>query len=344
MSVLTGRNLSAPPAEEPNVHRLISAWGWGSYKEIAAFVKRDKPDIIHFQYMSLCYDNHPAANFLPLVLKMNFPSLKIVTTFHEFASSFFRLPLFFTVAGSDACIVTNQHHEMMFNRFLRLFAGGRAVSKIRLAPNVLPAPGSMNAREIIRQGLGLGEGDFLFIRFGIIHDIALPELKVLIDAFSEFQAGGRSGKLLFLGKKEDRAFSSLRAYALEKEIAKQIIFRTDLSHAEISKYLYAGDAGLAPYLDGVNEKRTALLALYAHNLPVISNLPKFLSSEFKPDENVVLVPFGSAKGWAGAMKHLAEDKAFREKLIEQGKQVTALHEWQSIAEETIELYKNVTAG
>lgn len=339
--VLTSGMESADAEADLPVLRSIRSWDETAWPIIRNIVSKLSPDIFHFQYMTSTFCGQPFANFLPELLKKEFPKLRIVTTYHEFAAPLKRLLLWPILRSSDAHIVTNDRHlEMlkMMKFFLRLRG---PVEKIPLAANVPVMQISEQRIRELRLEMGVGEKDFLFVRFGILHDIILPYLYKLADIFIKARAGGLPVKLLLIGKAEVKAKHAMMNKIDLSENAG-VILRNDLSLEEISAYLHASNAGLGIYPDGVSEKRTALLALFAHGLPVIGTTRGKLPDEFRNGENLLTLNINAGEAdWIELLSRVAGDQSLRKKLSSEARKTASGHDWSCIARQTGELYRKV---
>jgi glycosyltransferase involved in cell wall biosynthesis len=337
--VLTSKNGASQNIEGIEVLRQIESWNFKSWEAVKTAIKVWNPEVIHLQYMTHTFGKQLFPCFLPMLIKSAFPGLKIVTTFHEFAAPFNRLGLLPLLFWSDAYIITNQHHLHMLTKIKNAFRLRKPIYKIPLAANILPSGGAKNSRPIIREQLGLATDEVLLVRFGILHAVALPQIIKWLDAFTLMRKENLPVKLLLIGKAEPESKAELLEEIQKRNLHNFVLLKTDLAPDIISAYLYASDIGLALYPDGISEKRTACLALFAHELPVAAIQKQPLPPEFKDGENLLCVSIDSKdEGWVKTIRSLITNNALRDKLVRETKEVTRLHDWTHIAEQTAKVY------
>jgi glycosyltransferase involved in cell wall biosynthesis len=337
--VLTSKNGPTQNQDGIDILRQVDRWNSKSREAIRNAVKVWNPDVVHLQYMTNTFQKELAACFIPLWIKSSFPGLRVVTTFHEFAAPFRRLALLPLLFMSDAFIVTNQHHERMLSKLKSAFFIKKPAYKIPLAANVLPATDAKGNRAAIREQLGAAPDDILLVRFGILHDMSAPQIIKWLKTFSLLRQQGVPAKLLLIGKTEPQAKAKLMEGIQSQGLQDFIHIKGDLSADVISAYLYASDIGLALYPDGISEKRTAALALFAHELPVVALQKQPLPEEFKDGEDLLCVhEQASDNTWVETIKKLITDCSLRSRLVQNTRKVTALHDWSHIAGLTEKVY------
>lgn len=326
----------------------VLCWPGKWAREAWPFIRKEvqawKPEVFHLQYMTTTFQNSVFINFLPFFLKRDFPEIKIVTTYHEFASPLRRTALIPLLWGSRAHIVTNDRHFEWLKTFKRFGVLRGKIARIPLGANILPSGDAEELRRIYRQQLGLKEEEILLTRFGILHDWSLPEVQLLARVFKKIWQEGQPVKFLVMGKAEERARSLFAGTLRELGLEKSVFVKQDISPKEINGLIAASDIGLAPYLDGVSEKRTALLSLMARGLPVISTRKGKTPSEFQENENILTVGLWDEEEWESAVRRLLTEPALRRRLSEGAKKMAAVHDWENIGNMTGALYSRLGEG
>lgn len=342
VAVLTSRDITsstADPSDDIFVYRTVPSWNNESWPAVRRAVEVFTPDIFHIQFMTTTFNYEIFVHSLPKRLKNAFPSLRVITTYHEFAAPWQRLSLWPLFRNSEGHLVTNERH-LSFLKFLQKFGIVRGpVQKIPLAANVLPSPASRPSIQATRESLGVKENELMFIRFGILHDVIVPYIAALIRVFDRAQKEGLPLKLVLLGKAEPAALETLLKQ-FHRSLPAGIIFKNNLTHPEISAYLSAGDAGIAIYPDGVSEKRTALLALLAHGLPVLATQKGKLPSEFQNGVNLLTLDIRADETqWLETLKIMSAQKTLRDTLSKNALKTLETHRWESIAQKTEQFYQ-----
>lgn len=154
-----------------SVFRKVAHWDKRALPIIQEGLNEWCPEILHIQYHVLAFQRHPFVNFLPLILKRNFPRLKILTTYHEFAAPYRRLALLPLLMGSHTNIVTNDDHFARITPLMKLLFIKERLALVPMGPNVLPVGFSNGRRENLRARLGVRRDEILLVRFGIYSSI-----------------------------------------------------------------------------------------------------------------------------------------------------------------------------
>lgn len=341
--IITSKTQSDPhdAPQGPRILRTVPAWNKSGLVSIQTAVEIHRPDVIHLQYMNFTFQNQWAIHFAAQALKRKFKGVKIVTTFHEFAAPLSRALLLPILLGSDAFIVTNDHHFRRLRKITRMLFLKQPVHRIPLGSNIPPVESYFENREMTRQQLGFGPGEIVLTRFGILHQLSVPEIVSVLSILEKLRVRGIPAKLLLIGK-EDSGLEILTNAIRSRNLQDFVSIKTNLSRDFISAYLFASDIGLALYPDGVSEKRTALLSLLEHGLPVVGIRTAITPSEFVSGKNIVtLKPHASEDDWCGALQNLAENSELRKKLGSAAALVSRLHRWPLIAESTKNLYRRL---
>ncbi len=323
------------PQDIDSVQVLRNAEDWDRrfWPDLKAQLQKYSPDIVHIQYMNLTFKNRIFIYFLPLWIKKHFPRIKTVITYHEFAAPLKRLTLLPLILFSDAHIVTNDHHFKNLQSIRKMLFNQKPLRRIPLAANILPDKSMKANRSVTRAQLGLHADEILLVRFGILHDVALPGLLTILEALALIAKDPTATKLLLIGKEEPAAKAMLLQKIKELELENRVLLKTDAPADLISAYLYASDIGLGLYPDGISEKRTAFLSLLAHELPVIATKRGDLPSELIPEKSFLPVLYDApAQVWAEAIQKLIREPELRENIKEGGITVSGLHQWKRIAE------------
>jgi glycosyltransferase involved in cell wall biosynthesis len=337
--VMTAKNGPNENQDGIEILRQMESWDYGARETLKTALKIWNPDIVHLQYMSHTFRQSLFTPFLPFFIKSWFPQMKVMTTFHEFAAPFNRLALLPLLYCTDAAIVTNQHHLRLLSKLMRALWLKKPVHKIPLAANILPPADYKENRAVVREQLGASQEDILLVRFGILHDFAVPQLLKWFKIFAKLRQEQIPVKLLLMGKGELPAKNRLAEELQRLDLQDHVQIKTDLASDIISAYLHASDIGIALYPDGISEKRTASLALFAHELPVIALRKQPLPAEFRDGENLLCLPADAKdEAWMDAVKRLITDSALRQKLVQGTHEITAIHDWTHIAKMTEQAY------
>jgi glycosyltransferase involved in cell wall biosynthesis len=333
------------------LHPEVKGWGWGCWRSILRFARRERPDVLHVQYQAAAYDLHPAINLFPWWLRRAWPGgdrPALVVTYHDL-----RVPYLFPKAGplrrrvvlalarwSDAAIATNAEDEAA----LRRCSFDSLLRRIPLGSNVEPQLPPGYDRQEWRAGLGVAPETFLLTHFGFLNDSKGVEL--LVQALGRLREKGYNLRLLMIGGRTGDSDPTNVAYAARVEalitelgLAEQVIWSGYVTPAEVSANLQAADLCVMPYRDGLSFRRTTLIAALRHGLPVLSTHPAVPLPELAEGQNVALVPAGDAQALAQRIAALAADQDALARLAAGARALGQAFDWENIAERTWGVYR-----
>lgn len=324
------------------VHPRIRRWRWPSLSAVADLVIRYDIDIVNLQYQAAAFNmNSPAVSFLPWRLKGVAPT---VVTFHDL-----RVPYLFPKAGglreravrglarrAAGSIATNAAD-------LRRLQGWTEspIRQIPIGSNIdAYQPNHIEIAEV-RQGLGVGAADVLLGYFGFLNETKGADS--LIDALARLD--GRY-HLVFIGGQtgdsdpdNNQTFlAQLRRRIDDAGLGSRVHWTGYLSPVRVSAHLVAADMMVMPYRDGVSLRRGTLMAVLAHGRPLITTAPAEPSPEFRPRDNMWLVPPDHPAALVEAIQLLAADPAARGRLGEGARELARSYGWDVIAGETADFY------
>lgn len=335
------------------VYPVIERWGFSSWSRVATLLERTESQILNIQYQTAAYQMHPAVNLLPWRLRLRRNRPKVVATFHDL-----KVPYLFPKAGPvrswvtralirgcDATIVTNAEDRLEAKQRYR--AGNLHLFPI--GSNVDPQAPAEYDREEWRRRWGVGEDEILLCYFGFLNESKGGE--VLFRALARLVASGARVKLLMIGGKVGSSDPTNAAYLQKVETLIRRLSLTDyvswtgyVDGPEVSASFWASDICVLPYRDGVSFRRGTLMAALAHGMPIVSTHPRVNVAEIIDGENMVLAPPEDPEALAGRVRELAHSAELRERLAQGATELSRLFSWESIAEDTLELFERVLGG
>lgn len=349
-AILISQKFPAAAETDVPVFSALSGWGWRSWGEIRRWLARNSPDVLHIQYQAAAFDLKGWMNWLPWYLRRLSHHPKIVTTFHDL-----RIPYLFPKAGklrwqsvlalakySDAVICTNAEDAAT----LRAQPWGTHVHTIPLGNNVPVAPPADFDRSAWRATLGVNPESLVMAYFGFLNESKGGEdLIAVLDALVRQNVDAR---LLMIGGDIGDSDPTNAAYArrVRQKIAahgltERIITTGFVPLTEVSAHLLAADVAVMPYRDGVSFRRTTLLAVLAHGLPIVSTVPRFPLPQIADGENMLLAPAGDVPALTDAVLRLAKSSALRVRLSAGAKALADTFDWAEIARQTAALYRQL---
>jgi polysaccharide biosynthesis protein PslF len=335
------------------VYPCIRWWSWLDLPALVKFMKLCSPDAVLLLYSGWIYNDHPMITFSPTILKSLSPQVRFVTQFEvgdrprRWDSTLERLKrkmvdeLIKLRVGSkdfdkhygtlfrdsDHIIALSEHHlETFAQRF----------SPIREKSDVIPPPpllticpdGNGFVRQSKRESIGVTENDFLFAYFGFITQG--KGVETLVEAFRIVASKRRNVRLIFIGGGKGIVAVSADKQSQEKERYERFIW--DLPKRlgidakvtwtngyvtgsdQASAYLWAADACVLPFDEGIRLNNSTLAAAAAHGLPIITTRGNRIESAFKEQVNVLLCPPKDPEAMAAAMERLKADPELRQRL------------------------------
>lgn len=278
VSILT----SAPDRQQPDVHaRMPRDWTLANMGMVLSEIERIQPDIVHFQYPAAGY-RHGVVAALPALIKRKFPQLKLCITFQELHRERWRSRLegFATAQVVDA-VVFSMHYDRLYFRSrvgkLRAWDTGIPLVCAPIPPTVPFAP--RLDRATARASLNLQDDDILLTFFGFVRpdkgvDVLLQVFEALVEQYPQVHLA------LYADFTDAHRVNhaTLRYRRRLLPVVERLARTTGRLHHEgyladpamLSAALLASDIGVLPFPDGVYETSTVLMAMFSHNVPVVS--------------------------------------------------------------------------
>ena len=374
-AVLTSKS-AVDPSHGDDILPIVSNWSFSSWPLIVSSIKRTGADLVHLQYQTGAFSLSPAINLLPLWLRLAV-GVPVITTMHDL-----REPYMFPKAGrlrrwansvlvraSTAVVATNpeDYYALLQTASSRLwpFATSPTVVPIPLGNNLNPVSTDNIPKAIWRKDNGLDEDGLVLCYFGMLNrtkgvDTLFKSLRLLLD-------GGVSCQLIMLGEdigSSDRTNESYKdtvvSLASELGIEDKIVWTGYLSNEELSQAFHASDICVLPFKDGASLRRSSLLAVLSHGVPVITTAPARsqetaldgskmhdLSAVFPhiaDGINCLTAPPRSPEALAGAVRRLMDDPQFRHRLSMGGIEMAEKLSWEKMAERTVDMYSQLLAA
>jgi glycosyltransferase involved in cell wall biosynthesis len=335
------------------VHREITGWSWGCWKQIRQIVQRERIDVLNVQFQTAAYGMRPAIHFIP----RHKDRPPVAVTFHDL-----KAPYLFPKAGplrwkavemmaqrADGVIVTNVEDEVrVANRSTERSRRSRKsqtanLVRIPIGSNIAPClPGAYD-RAIWRARWGIGPDDVLLGYFGFLNERKGGE--DLVETLAALVARGVSAHLLFVGGRVGSSDPTNAAYAqkvdrliAERGLSRRVHHTEYVPAEEVSASLEAVDVCVMPYRDGVSLRHGSLHACLAHGRPVVTTRPAVETPEFRDGENMLLAPAEDVAALADCVVRLASDADLRARLEKGAVRLAKEFTWDRIAARTAEFF------
>lgn len=329
----------------------VQDWNFRSWGPIRRNVERQAPDIVHIQYQAAAYRLHPAANLLPIVLRVARTGVRSIVTFHDL-----KVPYLFPKAGAlrgrtvrlmarscdgvictdEADLATVSHWGLRSPAHLIPIGSNIPVAQTGGRPVSASDP---DAQKTLQIGY-----------FGLLN--SSKGIDILLRGYHIVRQRGLSVTLTMVGANLGHSDPTNVAYARrikgqvsEMDIDGSIRWTGQLSPADTSRALQSLDACVLPYEDGASFRRGTLMAALAHGLPIITTRPSRRPGAAGPGlsdrENCLLVPPGDVGALAEAIEELANSPSLRERLARGALDLSKQFTWERIARKTLDAYEKV---
>lgn len=350
--VLTSVRAQPPlPDAEFEISPQVASWDWSFWRQVDALMRSFQPDVLNVQYQTAAFEMHPAVNVLPWHLRRR--RALFIVTFHDLREPYLfrgarplrRWITDFLARRADGVIVTNEEDDAAL--------AGRVPTTPRrlipIGPNVLPPSPARFDRDAWRARWGIAPDECALSYFGFLNPTKGAE--DLVRATSLLLAEGRRVKLLMVGGTVGASdptnlayLEKVKALMAELGVAGRVVWTDFLPDEEVSATLWACDACVLPYRDGVSTRRGTLMAALAHGLPIVTTFPQIDAGYFRDGENLLLVPPADPPALARAIARLLDAPALRERLRAGAAQLAERFTWPIIARSTEEFYLHLLRG
>ena len=331
--------------------RLGAVWGFRSAWRALTILKKERPDIVHVQYVATSYRRGLALLWLYLTGKQACPSSRWVTTFHEVSRpvlfrgarrlGFDRLAFRALVANSASVITTNSSYAEVIARAVQ----GRGWSKpdvhvIPIGSNV-PRAYATNAAQV-RRRYDLALEDMVFSYFGLFR--GGKGLPYLLQAFAIVAEHVPNARLLLIGNvrpEDGPTYQRLNQECQELGIEESVVWVRGLPAEDVSSLLWTTDVCVLPFRDGFNLNSGSFATAAVHHLPIVTTLGSHSPSEFVDGESLLLVEPRNAQALAKAMQAVATSPELRDRLRRSMATLSSQFEWDRIAFRTLDVYRSL---
>ncbi|MBD2079957.1 glycosyltransferase [Leptolyngbya sp. FACHB-17] len=353
---------AAKLANDPSVLGVVEDWNLQNLPALVQAIHQTQADLLHIQHAAGTYGFDRAIFLLPIVLRATGWHKPIITTAHEYgwwewqpkwipAALLESLKQWgqqqqwwdredgFLLTQSAAIITTNDEAEKVIVDRLP----DAKVHRIPIGANI-DVTACKTARQKLLENCGWSEDVTAIAFFGFLHPV--KGLETLLKAFQIVVQQQPQARLILIGGVESLALRGAEAKQYWNKLESTLselqlngrVHMTGYVPGEVaSVYLSGADIGVLPFNHGVTLKSGSLLALMAHQLPVIATR----STDSTLTSLVKQIPSRNSDALIHALLELIEDPSERFRLAQQGYQFVQQLNWKTIAEAHLAIYRSV---
>ncbi len=343
---------SLPAQAAPGVVPLVPPrWTVAQLPRLLRWLAAAQPDIVHLQFPSAGY-RHGVAALLPWAIRQQLPAANICLTLHELTRERWRIGLEGMVAtlAADALLFVQRADMLHWRRRVgRVRRWDRVPTALTSVPSNIPNRPSQS-RAAVRAALGLRDDDQLLIFFGFVR----PDkgIEALLAAFAQLYPSNPRLHLAIYADFGDGQAASAATLSYRRSLAPQLAAlqaQTPQLHlgsylddpAELSAVLGAADLGVLPFQDGLYPSSGVLMAMLAHDLPVVTTDSPAVAAALR--EAVFIAPSAAAAGIAGTIEAVLAQPAYRTQRRGAQRAWIAHHGWEEIVQQHQALYAALLA-
>jgi len=329
-----------------DVRPFMDKWSFSEINKICHVLRASgEKTVVNIQYGCLAYGRQLMINFLPLILRLLFPKIKIVITLHGFweQSLLFRFRALPMLRAAHGIIYVDR-----LNKGLLIKYSGLDDSRLKFIPiagNIPPVPCTEGQRNIWRQELGLLKDDIAVAFFGGI--IRSKGFDYLVKAIQKIKLKHSLPLVLlaiggFLDLENNKPYKDeVINYIKTNGLESCIRFFEKADSALVSKCLHSSDIAVYPFLNGVGENSGSMLAALAHGLPTIITRGPANDDSFTEKFGVAMVPAQDSEQLASTIQAIVASRALQNEMRKKAIEVSSNLNWDFITRETLDFIQTI---
>ena len=357
--LLTTQGQNAPGPVSFHICDAMKTWSWSDAPTLITMLRKIQPDLVLLIYTAWIYQS-PMITFAPTIVKRVMGKAYFITQLETIkeepppqtlATRAIRNVVKYAVGrtgvdyvmgtlyrDSDRLIVLSERH---LTQLCALMPDVVSKTEVIPPPPLIPMCADVQtARDQGRARLALEQDHFLLAYFGYVETSKGVETLLQAVQLVTKQAGnvrlvmigGGRGTAEVVGEREElvaRYVREMQSLSERLGIADKVTWLPGYSSGsqEGSMYLYAADACVLPFDQGVILSRSSLAAAASHRLPIITTQGEHLESPFQHEVNVFLCPPKDPDALALAIRRVMSSPDLHRKLREGAGQLA--REWFS---------------
>ncbi len=336
VTVISSARPDLPAMPEVTLRASLRGWAWPQWPRLARELRRSRPHGIVLLYLGWMYGHHPMITFLPTYARWLAPGAPVVTLFYNRygakreQATLPRLLLhkaFKALTGdrsliyeygsllshSDRVFALSRPHESVF-----LTVDPRVKARLELLPSLPLIPqfggGRSAAREWARRRYEVPSEEKMLVFFG--YPYPSKGLETLFAAIRRLRDAGQPVRLWLVGGTMDPQALALESYlaglkrlSAELGVDRAIVWTGDFDAAsdEPSQLLYAADAVVLPFDNGVSVNNSSFATAARHQAAIVTCRARDTEPEFRHRENCYLCPPREPAALADAIRAVLGD-------------------------------------
>lgn len=353
---------AAKIANNSSVLGVVEDWNLQNLPALVQAIHHTQADLLHIQHAAGTYGFDRTIFLLPIALRATGWHKPIITTAHEYGwwewqpkwipsalleglkqwgqqQQWWDREDGFLLTQSAAIITTNDEAEKVIVDRLPT----AKVHRIPIGANI-DVTECKTARQKLLEDCSWSEEVIAIAFFGFLHPV--KGLETLLKAFQTVVHQQPQARLILVGGVESLAlrgadakqyWNKLENIISELQLNDKVHMTGYVPGDVASVYLSGADIGVLPFNQGVTLKSGSLLALMAHQLPVIATR----STDLNLLNLVKQIPPRDPDTLTYALLELIGDRSERDRLAQQGYQFVQQFNWKTIAQAHLEIYRSV---
>jgi glycosyltransferase involved in cell wall biosynthesis len=343
----------------------MKSWSWREYDKLGSIMQEVEPDAVLLIYAGWNYHYHPMVTFAATLAQRVVPQANFVTqiecpggaiaarhrlhtriysrVMRQFAPDACDYQYGTLLSASDRVIVLSDAH---LDQLVMHHPAMCTKAHVVPPPPLIAVQGNADgrARRDGRAALNVGSGETLLAYNGLI--APGKGLATLLQAMARFVKTHPDVKLAIIGGVAEEQLPHHRRYAARMRVLctglgldRHVIWTGafDPHQATASRYLWAADAAVLPWDDGIHMNNSSVANAAAHDLPIITTAGESLEAMFKPGLNVQACPPRDPAAMAEAIAQVLDDPILRARLVAgTGEMRRQWYDWDRVIDRTID--------
>lgn len=293
ITVLTSKKACSDNTTNIKVLNIIDKWrGLSLIRTVLRIIKKEKIDLVHFQFPTVEYGKFSFALFIMLPIILRLKRIRVVYTFHEYSnnrwvSKLLRKPAIYM---SNKIIVVDDGFKPDIYARNRLI-NKRKIDVVHIGSNIPKSTLSderlMELRKTILDNTS-NHITNIIAYFGFIN--VAKRMDILFNALAQLKKEGKlSTMLLIIGEFNSEKcpvelFEELQNIIEKNQLREYIHVTGYIDATHVGDYLKLSDAAVLLFKNGVSVRNGSMLAAQQEGLRIITTKPSANIDYFENDQ------------------------------------------------------------